>query len=126
MISQFLGKKSINLIQDYLEVLHNLYCSHNGFQNFSKSFQNFIRFPRNFPKLVVSQTIISHFRLIFQQKVHTFSIISQKYVSKFIRKFHQISIRIFFKCMRRVPKIFSIIFLSCYFLNFSKIVDMMQ
>ncbi len=59
---------------------------------------------------------------------HNFSVKSSyfhrnfsKVAPKFVWKIHQVSIKIFLKCLRKVPKIFSIMFLSGYFFNFSKI-----
>ncbi len=112
IVSRFLGKMPIHAAITYL-----LLTFMNTFSVlFENRFQNFFKFSSNL------HAISSHFNLTFP---HNFSVkslyffrIFSKVASKFNRKIRQVSIKIYLKCVRIVSKIFSIIFLSSYFVYF--------
>ncbi len=107
-------------MQNFLEFLYNLLITFwTLFQDFHKTvFSNFFKISSDFYNTI----FLSKVNLKFPHNY--FSLKSSYFTrsfSQFTRKVHQVSIKIFLKCVRRVPKIFSTIFLSGYFLYFPKL-----
>ncbi len=125
IISRFLGKTPINarfvsfFTTCLLFTFHNSFSilSYNRFQNFFKFFLNFICFLLNFTA-VCSFSGVNY--LFLPQIASCFLRSFSKVTLKSMRKIHKVFIKIFGKCLQGVPNIFSIIFVSCYFLNFLK------
>ncbi len=127
----------------FLEFLRNLFVAHifEHFQDLPKTlfraFQIFLKF-RQISTQFLCTCSFSKVNLTFPHNSSAkcfYFLRSYSKVAKFIRKIHKISIEIFFKCVQRVSKIFSIIFLvskifsiislsGCgYFFNFPKMLN---
>ncbi len=115
IISHFLGKTSINT--RFSEFLHNLFISHISehffstfskpvpklFQIFSKFHQIFAQFLYTYTFSKVNQTFCS---LFFCKKSIYFPWSFSTVTSKFIRKIHQVFIKIFLKLYEEFSRFF--------------------
>ncbi len=126
IISQFFVKTPINA-RFFVVSSQFTYCSHfwilsQSFPNtVFRTFSNIFKISSNFYAISPRLEFLKTQSRNFSEKIHIFSTVSIKVVSRFVRKIHQVTIKIFLECVQRFLKIFPMIFLRGYFLNFLKI-----